>query len=533
MITSKAKKPIQILYNFLRAGNSLSAEDLKIVTENNCTLPQFASLGVFLALKKRNSFEEILLKRIKTFSELSEYLSTLTAKSFSKEEFNKLSILTKISQRIELSNSEMEKLFNLYQENKISDAYMATWLAIVCCKGLAEKNIVKLTEIMRDSGKMFDYRNSPELNYRKIIRRYPTGALSEKIALIMPSLLASLSDKYPLASNFLVAKSLSYTGGTWDKFNSLSNFYFPQQGEETIKLIKEPPHVVMSVTKEDFNPLDRRLYQLRSVTGTVESIPLIISSIASKHLAMPADFLLMDVRYGEGAFLKSKQEAIEMSSLLTKILRDHMDSDFVLNDSQQPTGMSIGNELEIVEALEIMKDNQNKISELWDKRALSEQKKIVTNMLSKMLNHVFSDNSIDFYEQEIDDAFSKGKVIKSFKNLLQIHQVEENFINKLVDNPELLINKYYFFNIFSKREGKLILIDQKSLGMFVNFELQTGLNDCISPKRNGGGIILKVRVGDNLKIGDTLCVLLGNHDYIEKNKIFLEEYLTEMFKVYI
>jgi pyrimidine-nucleoside phosphorylase len=363
--TSTAKKPIQLLYNLLREGNSLSEKDAKIVEENNCTLPQLASLGVRLALKKRNDLEEVLLKKIVGSSpEVSDYLLSLTENKIYGEEFDKLSVLTKVNNGIELSDLEMEKLFDFFNEGKISDAYMATWLSIVCCKGLAEKNVVKLTEIMRDSGKIFDYRNSPELGYRKIIRRYPTGALSEKTALIMPSLIASLSEKYSIASNFLVAKSLSYTGGTWDKLNSLPNFYFPQQGEETTEIMKNSPHVVMSVTREDFNPLDRKLYQLRSVTGTVESIPLIVSSIASKHLAMPADFLLMDVRYGKGAFLNSRQEATEMSSLLMKILRNHMYSDYVLVDSRQPTGMGIGNELEIVEALKIMKSDKNKISRL-------------------------------------------------------------------------------------------------------------------------------------------------------------------------
>ena len=525
-----ARKPFQLVYSSLRKGNSLSERDIELIRNSGHTLPQFASLGVQLALKKRNNLEEDVIKEILSISsELSEFLTPLVESKVYRSGSDKVSILTKLNKKVELSDLEMEKLFNQYDEGEISDSYMAIWLMIVCHRGLSERNVMKLTDLMKNSGKTFDYRNSPELGFRKIVRRYPTGALSEKTALIMPSLIASLSDKYPIASNFLVAKSLSYTGGTWDKLNSLPNFYFPQQGEETIEMMKRFPHVSMSVTREDFNPLDRKLYQLRSVTGTVESIPLIVSSIASKQLAMPADFLLMDVRYGKGAFLKSKNDAIEMSSLLMKILNCYINSDYVLINSMQPTGASVGNELEIVEAIKVMRDRNNEFNDVWDKRVLSEQKALVANMLAEIFYRVFPCRSLDYYKKDINCAFSEGRVLDSFKDLLRSHKVESIFVDKLVENPELLISKYSSFDVLSRKEGEIVSINQESLGMFVNFELQTGLNDYISPKKNGGGVILRKRIGDSVKVGEPLCVLLAHSDYVEENKNFLENYLIEVF----
>jgi hypothetical protein len=210
-----ARKPFQLVYSSLRKGNSLSERDIELIRNSGHTLPQFASLGVQLALKKRNNLEEDVIKEILSISsELSEFLTPLVESKVYRSGSDKVSILTKLNKKVELSDLEMEKLFNQYDEGEISDSYMAIWLMIVCHRGLSERNVMKLTDLMKNSGKTFDYRNSPELGFRKIVRRYPTGALSEKTALIMPSLIASLSDKYAITSNFLVAKSLSYTGGT-------------------------------------------------------------------------------------------------------------------------------------------------------------------------------------------------------------------------------------------------------------------------------------------------------------------------------
>ena len=181
-------------------------------------------------------------------------------------------------------------------------------MVIIKFKGLGKDDTILFTREIAKSGKKFDYRNSKTLNRRKIISRYPTGALSEKIALIMPSLLFCLAKTYKFCSPFLIAKSLGYTGGTWDKLLSIPNFNFPLQGIETLNILKQC-NVTMAVTKGNFNPVDRILYQLRSLTNTVDSFPLIVSSIGSKQLALPLDSLLLDIRYGSGTFLKTLNEA--------------------------------------------------------------------------------------------------------------------------------------------------------------------------------------------------------------------------------
>lgn len=521
-------KPIQSIYNQLRNGESLNEDDFISIIEGNHTIPQLVSLIVKLSFKKINSVEEKLINYLRKLdSEISEYISLYFENKTNSNEKH-FSTLKSLKNNEFISEFEIKNVLDLYNNKKINDNFMSAFLATIFHQGLSTENTMAMSYYMRDSGKIYDYRNSKELEYRKIIRRYPTGGLSEKIALIMPSIISSLAEQYPIASNFLVAKTLSYTGGTWDKLSCISEFKFPTQGIEAIDIMRKS-FVAMSVTNEDFNPLDRRLYQLRGSTGSVESIPLLVSSIASKQLGIPADFLLMDVRYGTGAFLKTQNEAHEFSSLLMKILGKEMNADYLLTEASQPTGMSVGNILELIEAIYVLNNGLGH-SDLWDKRALLEQKKLSVSMMSKMMNFILPNNSRNYYEQEIENLFINGKILESFKKLLINHSVGEETAKKIIENPEHLIEKYAQYNIFSQCNGKINFIDQESLGTFVNFELQTGLNEFTIKKDFGAGVILKVRLGDYVLKGQPVCTLIANEGYIRKNENFLQNYIASFFK---
>lgn len=537
--TTSKKNPdkalnIQAIYSLLRDNGSLTKQyfaQLKGAV-NGCTKAQLGSLAAQLELKRdKNATEKECIEYLKhQDSEIAKYLIALTEKPANINDQNNrlVNIVSKVNNNVALEPEEINFVFNGYDKNQISDTYMATLLMTISYKGLSDQNTMEMTYVMRDSGQIYDYRNNPALNSRKIIRRYPTGGLSEKIALIMPSVIVTLAKKYPIASNFLVAKSLSYTGGTWDKLNTIPGFTFPRQGEETIRVMSEC-NVAMSVTNDGFNSLDRKLYQLRGATGTVESIPLIIASIASKQLAIPADFLLMDVRYGSGAFVETFTEGKKLGDGLMKVLHPKMNSGYFLTEMEQPNGMSIGNELEIIEAITIMKNDIG--NTMFDSRGLKEQRDLVVKMLSKILHEVFPSIKRDSFEQEINMAFEQGEVIESFKKLLLCHKVPSDIVYKLIDDPLSLIKGYDSLTVTATDEGSLRYVDQKALGRLVNFELKTGLNEYIKTKNNGAGVILKVRLGDEVKKGQPICTIFANTEYLDKNQEFIRDYIDNSFTV--
>ena len=514
---------IQTLYHLIRQNRPLDRTHLNLIQfkKTNYTLPQLAALGAALYLKvQRNSVEEALLQFIADAAPLvKQYLQQFDEAS---------SLLNKVMNHTRITKSEMHSLFQAYLCNEIDDSFMAIWLMTVMNQGLADEEIANLTEIMAHSGRVYDYRNLPELEFRKIVRRYPTGGVSEKIALIMPSLIAAFAEHYPVASHFLVARSLGHTGGTWDKLSSIPGFRFPEQGPETLAILKKY-HVAMSVTNADCNPLDNKLYQLRSATGSVASISLISASIASKLLALPADFTLLDVRYGPDVFAQNREQGIALGATIQRLAQQEMACDFVLTEVSQPDGMAIGNKLEVMEALCIMKNDLS--HPRWNQQALQKQKNLVINMFKLIMQHIFPDIDLLRLEEEIQHAFTTGRVLNSFKNLLLSHGVKEQDAVAIIQAPEGLIENYVSYAIYAKKSGFLKQINLKELGLFVNFDLITGLNTYTSSEYNGAGVILKVCLGDKITEGAVLCEVIALPDYILNCQEKIETKLKNVFVI--
>lgn len=512
---------IQALYQLIRQNIPLERAHFKLIQlkKTNYTLAQLGALAISLQLRAgRNSSEEDLLQFIiDTSIPIRQYLQQLDDLS---------TPLGKTSRKIPLKRSEMEALLHGYLVNDVDDCYMAMWLMIVVYRGLVNKEVSDMTDIMSNSGAVYDYRNVAELECRKIIRRYPTGGVSEKIALIMPSLIAAFAEQYPIASNFLVARSLGHTGGTWDKLSVIPGFHFPAQGRETLNILKRH-HVAMSVTSADCNPLDNRLYQLRSATGSVVSLPLITASIASKLRVLPVDFTLLDVRYGEDVFAQNIEEGRHLGSEILKLIQRDMEGDFLLTEVLQPDGMGIGNKLEVMEALSIMKNDLNNTR--WNEKALEEQKNLLIKMFKLMMQRVFPLIDLSSLEGQIREAFSNGRVLSGFKRLLLSHGVSESDAVALIDNPEILLEKYVGHFIYAKQAGVLKKIDLKKIGLFVNFDLITGLNTFAPAENNGAGVILQVRLGDQIVEGDVLCEVIALPEYILHHKNKIEEKLAHSF----
>lgn len=525
---------IQLIYKALRAQKSLTENHLLHMRMNigMHTPPQCASLLIALVMQTKIEHinQQIIKVILDTYPNLQEYVDLFLNPKIAdfadsiKSRFMK--ILAKTYANKTLTQAEIAFLFQQYQTGKLDDVAMAVWLMTVSYRTISKKNIEQMSHLCRDSGKVFDYRNLPGLANRKIISRYPTGALSEKTALIMPSLLCVFAEKYPIASNFLVAKTLAFTGGTWDKLSVIPNFTFPKQGAEVIQAL-QACHVAMSVTVGDFNPLDEKLYQLRSATGSVESIPLIAVSVASKLLAIPLDFLLLDIRFGAGAFAASLQAGKRLEKYLKFILSPDIAIEASLTQMNQPNGMAIGNLLELIEAIAVIKNEFD--HPLWDKRALAEQQVMVCRLFSQLMHRVFPEIAFDQFMQEAKAVFDEKKVIGGFKKLLAVHGVSPAVIDTFVNDPESLLKGYVKMPYLAPTSGILKAIEQKNLGFLANFEFSTGLNRFVPKKENGLGLILKKRLGDFVKAGEPLCEVLVTEAYALSHAAFISAYLAESF----
>lgn len=408
----------------------------------------------------------------------------------------------------EARKNDYEIFMARFLSGDISPEIVAAWLGTVVERGLSTEALYDLTYAMRNSGQIYDYRVSPKLRGRKLLRRYPTGGLSEKTALILPSVLVKASEHYPIASNFLVARTLGFTGGTWDKLSAIPTFRFPLPGGES-EDVMERCGVAMTITHGDLNPADRKLYQMRSVTGTIESFELIVSSIASKQLAVPAHHLLLDVRYGDGAFLRSRDEARRCANALVDVISEGgTPCSAHLTDTPEPNGSAVGNALEVAEAIAVM--GGGAIAQ-WDARALEEQRELVLLFYGLLMAKAFDSDDVAPWISEARAWFRSGEVLRGFMKLLAAHDVNDTLMDKLVQDPnEVLAIPAVGWPVYAQQSGRLIAIDQRRLGHLVNFGMGAGGNDYQGTLCVKSGIKLGARLGDSIQAGQALCWVFGD-----------------------
>ena len=412
----------------------------------------------------------------------------------------------RIHARRPLCRKLIKELVQDIKENTVDEETIGAFLMSVCLFGISKSDVTLLTEFMAKSGATYDYRQLSELRSKTSLRRYPSGALSEKVALLMPSVISVLSDELSIYSPFLVARSLSYTGGTWDKLSAIPGFSFPKPGEETIQCLTECG-VAITVTTGDFNPVDRKLYQLRSLTGTAENDALIVSSIVSKQIAVPVDYALMDIRYGQGAFIKGFAHAERVGI----DIRDAMESNgiktlYTLTDTQEPNGSAIGNALEVSEAIEIL---QHCHTGVFDQRGIVQQKLILVDFMAKLLGFAFPRKTAGEWGRYCWNLMQDGKLWKGFKKILRAHKVAESEIRKAEASATYLIDGRPHVSVKARQSGQFRSIDQERLGWLVNFELGGGGNEYGYERDLYAGVILKARVGDYVERGSELAIMIG------------------------
>lgn len=261
-------------------------------------------------------------------------------------------IIEKKRDGMELSKSEVEFLLRGYQNGEVADYQMAAFLMAVYINGMSNEEIYYFTDEMKNSGEQIEI----DCKEKFILDKHSTGGVGDKTTIALAPIFSSLG----ILNIKLSGRGLGHTGGTIDKFESIPGFKFPQNIEELKKSIAFSGIGVMGYTG-NIVPLDKKIYALRDVTGTVPSIPLIATSIMSKKLAVKSNGIILDVKVGEGAFMKEVKSAEKLADIMIEIARSSgREARALITNMDEPLGRAVGNGLEVIEAIEMLKGRGEK-----------------------------------------------------------------------------------------------------------------------------------------------------------------------------
>lgn len=390
-----------------------------------------------------------------------------------------------------LSEEEIAYAVNGYLSGEVKDYQMSSLLMAIVLKGLTDHEIVALTTIMLNSGEKLDLSS-----LGTVVDKHSTGGVGDKTTLIVAPIVASCGGRVAKMSG----RGLGYTGGTIDKLESIPGFQVALDEKAFLNQVKTIGLAVVSQTN-NLVPADKKIYALRDVTGTVESIPLIASSIMSKKIASGAKKLVIDVKVGKGALIKTLKDAQKLAKLMIQIGTSHgIEVVCILSNMDIPLGNNIGNALEVEEAMEVLQGKTGNLTDLCIE--------IATQMVHLDLN--------------ISPREAKELVQKNIANGNAYHKFLE-FISAQGGNLSKLPKSTYQYEILSKKSGFIDTIDALALGK-LSMHLGAGrlnLNDKLD---YGAGIILNKKVGDKVNVGDVLMTLYTSKEFNPEN-ISIESFL--------
>ena len=256
-------------------------------------------------------------------------------------------LISKKRDGFNLKKNDVQLFFNGYLIGEVTDAQMSAMLMAIYFNGMDEEEVFSLVEVMLKSGKTLDFSDSKDF----VADKHSTGGIGDKISLIMAPIIAGLGLKIPM----IAGRGLGFTGGTIDKLECIPGFNTNPDIDNFIEWVSRSGYAVMSQS-EEICPADKRIYDLRSKTGTVASIPLICGSIMSKKIAEGISGLVLDIKVGNGTFMKSKHKAIELGSWMKKIGEAfNIKTDIIYSNMNQPLGNYAGLSCEVFEAIECLK----------------------------------------------------------------------------------------------------------------------------------------------------------------------------------
>lgn len=387
-----------------------------------------------------------------------------------------------------LSKEEIEFLIKSLMDGSAHDYQLSAWLMAVYFKGLTQEETAYLTQAMIDSGEVIDFGDLTD----SIVDKHSTGGVGDKVTITLIPLLAAAG--VPVAK--LSGRGLGHTGGTIDKLESIPNFNTQLSIDDLIKQVKQI-NVAIGAQTQNLTPADGKLYALRDVTATVDSMPLIASSVVSKKIASGAKNIILDVKYGSGAFMKTPEDAVELSKLMVntgKILNKSITA--VITSMEEPLGRAVGNSLEIIESIEFLKGNI-KSGDVAD------------------LTYSFASIALlqlGMYETQIEakeflkSLVESGKALEKFRELIQAQGGNPD----IVDNYDLFELPSYKVECESKKSGYVHNIDAYKIAYACKL-LGAGRERKTDPIDYSVGVFLNKKSGEEVNKGDVLYTIYSNN----------------------
>ena len=401
-----------------------------------------------------------------------------------------------------LTKEEIEFFVNGYTHGEVPD-YQASSLAMaIFFQDMNDEERAALTMSMVNSGEKIDL---SDINGIKV-DKHSTGGVGDTTTLVLAPLVAAVG--VPVAK--MSGRGLGHTGGTIDKLESVKGFNVEISEKDFIKLVNDNQVAVIGQSG-NLTPADKKLYALRDVTGTVNSIPLIASSIMSKKIAAGADAIVLDVKTGSGAFMKTLDDAEALAHAMVRIGNNvGRNTMAIISDMSQPLGNAIGNALELKEAIATLKGNGPK-----------DLTELVLTLGSQMVVLAEQATSLDEARQMLIDAIKTGKALNKFKTFLSNQGGDDS----IVDSPEKLPSAKYQVEFKAKKDGYITEIIANERGV-ASMMLGAGRQTKEDVIDLGVGIVLNKKVGEHVEKGENILTIHTNTKVIDDILYKLDNSIT-------
>jgi pyrimidine-nucleoside phosphorylase len=394
----------------------------------------------------------------------------------------------------ELTKEEIDFIIQNYTNGDIPDYQMSAFAMAVYFKDMTTEERANLTMAMVESGDQIDLSAIEGIK----VDKHSTGGVGDTTTLVLAPLVAALG--VPVAK--MSGRGLGHTGGTIDKLEAVPGFHVEIDNDQFIELVNKNKLAVIGQSG-NLTPADKKLYGLRDVTATVNSIPLIASSIMSKKIAAGADAIVLDVKTGAGAFMKTPEEAEELANAMVKIGnavgRNTM---AVISDMSQPLGFAIGNALEIKEAIDTLNGKGPKDLE-----------ELCLTLGSHMVYLAKKADSLEAAREMLKEAITSGKALETLKVFLKAQGGDES----VVDHPENLPQAAHTFELTADEDGYVSEIIADEIGTAAMI-LGAGRATKESEIDLAVGLMLNKKVGDQVSKGDSLVTIYSNTENVDDAK---------------
>ena len=401
-------------------------------------------------------------------------------------------IISKKREGEPLAESELREIVEGFVAGRIPDYQMSALLMAIVFNGMTDEETAILTRLMTSSGAVLDLSSIG----RPVVDKHSTGGVGDKVTLVATPIVAAAGLVVPMISG----RSLGHTGGTLDKLESIPGFRTGISLGEFTKLLERNGAAIISQT-EEIAPADRKIYALRDATSTVASIPLIASSVMSKKLAEGLDALVLDVKVGSGAFMKTEEEARHLASIMCAVgHRNGTRTEALVTRMEEPLGRAVGNAVEVAECVEALRGHGPE-----DLVELSLE--IAAHMIALGMTKLGFAYDLGSARKAARERLDSGAALERFRRMIESQGGDP----KVVDDPSLLERAPAEHVVTSDRTGYVSSMNAEEIGWAIN-GLGAGRGEVRETVDHGVGLLMEARIGDAVRPGDPLFRVLARDD---------------------